>query len=135
MGGAYDSYNTMTICLPEFDFGGGAAETMSFRVPAAMTAELIKIGVMVTETFADDTTTASVQLGTAADADAYAKLAIPDGTADNDCFDETDDTDAIISANIAASALVRVTLTNGTDSGTVAGKGVPFFVFRMRPAV
>lgn len=135
MSGGYDSYNTMTICLPSFDFGGGAAETMSFRIPDEMSAELIKIGVMVTETFATDTTTGSVQLGTAADADAYAKLVIPDGTADNDCFDETDDTDAIISANISANSLVRVTLTNGTDSTAVAGQGVPFFVFRMRPAV
>jgi len=132
---AYDDYNTMSICLPSFDFGGGADETMSFRIPTAMDAELIKIGVMITETFATNATTGSVQLGTASDADAYAKLVIPDGAADNDCYDETDDTDAIISANISAGALVRVTLTHGTDGSSVAGIGIPFFVFRMRPAV
>ena len=53
-----------------------------------------------------------------------------DGAADNDCFDETDDTDAII-ADIPADQLVRVTLTNGTDSGTVAGIGIPYVVIRL----
>jgi hypothetical protein len=133
--GGYDDYQIMTVTLPLFDFGGGAAETMSFRIPDEYDAELIKIGVMITEVFATDLTTGSVQLGTAADADAYAKLVIPDGTADNDCYDETDDTDAIISANISANSLVRVTLTNGTDGTAVTGQGIPLFVFRMRPAL
>jgi len=135
MSGGYDEYQTMTICLPEFDFGADADETMSFRIPDEYTAELIKIGVMVTETFACDSTAASVELGTASDSDAYAKLNIADAAADNDCYDETDDTDAIISANIAANALVRVTLSQSVDGTADAGKGVPFFVFRLRPAV
>lgn len=135
MSGGYDDYQVMTICLPEFDFGADANETMSFRIPDEYDAELIKIGVMVTETFACDTTPARVELGTAADSDAYAKLVIADGAADNDCFDETDDTDAIISASISANSLVRVTLTQSVDATADAGKGVPFFVFRLRPAV
>jgi hypothetical protein len=129
----YDRVKLWNVTLPEFDFGGGAAETMSFRVPASYKAKLIKIGIMVTETFATDTTTGSVELGTASDSDAYAKLNIPNATADNDFFDETDDTDAIISPNIAANQLVRVTLTNGTDSTAVGGKGIPMFVFELTP--
>ena len=135
MSGTYDAYQIMTVCLPEFDFGADANETMSFRIPAEYSAELIKIGVMVTETFACDATPASVELGTASDSDAYAKLTIADAAADNDCFDETDDTDAIISANIAANALVRVTLTQSTDGTADAGKGIPFFMLRLRPAL
>ena len=131
---AYDRVSPLQVTLPSFDFGGGAAETMSWRCPTEYNARIIKIGVMVTEDFAGDTTRASFELGTASDSDAYAKLVIPDGTADNDCFDETDDDDAIISADIAAGALVRITLTNGTDSSAVAGQGVPFFVVELWPA-
>lgn len=130
---AYDKVKTLQVSLPTFDFGGGAAETMSWRCPTEYNARIIKIGVMITEVFACDTTNGTFELGTAADSDAYALLSIPDGSSDNDCFDETDDTDAIISANIAAGALVRITLTNGTDSSAVTGQGVPFFIVELWP--
>ena len=127
----YDEVKIMNVSLPEFDFGGGAAETYSFRLPTGWNARLIKIGLAITETFATDTTVGSVELGTAADSDAYAKLNLVDAAADNDFYDETDDTDAIISAPIAANTLLRVTLTNGTDSTAVAGKGMPIMYFEI----
>ena len=127
----YDKVKLVEISLPLFDFGGGAAETYSFRLPTGMSAKLVKIGVGVTEVFATDTTLGSVEIGTAADADAYAKLEIPDTSADNDFIDETDDTDAIISKDIDADTLIKVTLTNGTDSGSVTGQGIPKLSFEM----
>jgi hypothetical protein len=86
---------------------------------------------MLTETVAADTTAPTVKLGTAADDDAYANLVINAGAADNDCWDETDDTDAIISANIDADTLLKVTLTHAVDATAAAGAGVPFFVFEI----
>lgn len=129
--GNYANKKFMRMTLPLFDFGGGAAETFSFRLPvqddgSPSVGQLVGIGVMVTEVFATDTTTGSVAVGTAADADAYGILNVPDGAADNDCIDKTDDTDAIVSASIAASTLVRVTLTNGTDASAVTGQGIPY---------
>lgn len=130
----YSDKQLVRMTLPLFDFGGGAAETYSFRLPVsdsgvAMQGQLVGIGVMVTEVFATDTTTGSVAVGTAADADAYGILNVPDASADNDCIDATDDTDAIISESIAASTLIRVTLTNGTDAGAVTGQGIPYVDF------
>jgi hypothetical protein len=127
----YDDRKIFCMNLPEFDFGGGAAETLNFRLPSGYQGKLIDMGVMTSEVFAVDSTSASVALGTSSDPDAYAILTIPDATADNDCFDTTDDTDAIISADVAAAALIRVTLTNGTDGSSVTGKGYPFFVFEI----
>lgn len=128
----YSDKQLVRVNLPLFDFGGAAVETMSFRLPNdehgnAMQGRVVGVGVMVTEVFAADTTPGTVELGTAADADAYAKLSIPDGTADNDCFDVTDDTDAIITEAIASGTLLKVTLTNGTDASAVTGQGIPYF--------
>jgi len=81
--------------------------------------------------FAVDTGEANVQLGTAADANVYAQLNIPDAAADLDFYDETDDTNAIISADIAHDTLLRVTLTNGTDGTAVTGQGIPFLWFEL----
>jgi len=128
----YDDVKVFSKTLNEFDFGGGAAEVLQVRLPPGYTGRLLNIGVSVTETFADDTTSADVQCGTTADPDAYGKLVIPDGTADLDFFDSSDDTDAIILAEpIPADSLVKITLTNGTDSGTVAGKGHPQLDFEI----
>lgn len=127
----YDETKHMAITLPLFDFGGGAAETYSLRLPTGWKARLVKIGVAITEVFATDSSTGSVQIGTAADANAYASLSIPDAAPDNDFYDETDDTDAIIAENIAADTLIRVTLTNGTDAGTVTGQGIPILEFEL----
>lgn len=126
---SYDKDKYINYTFPLFDFGGGAAETYSFRLPPGMQGEIVSIGISVTEVFATDTTTGSVEVGTASNADAYAKLVIPNGTADNDFFDQTNDTDAII-ANIPANQLIRVTLTNGTDAIAVTGQGIPSITVR-----
>lgn len=111
-----------------FDFGGGAAEVLSFRGPPGKKGKLLNIGVSVVEAFANDATVASVAVGTAADADAYGLLNIADGVADLDYYDKSDDTDAVIAANIPADQLVQVTLTNGTDGTAVTGQGIPHVV-------
>lgn len=124
---SYSQKLLQTVVLKEMDFGDGAtADVLSFRGPAGKQGRLIKVGCMVTETFADDVTVAKVKVGTAADDDAFALLNIADGAADLDSYDETDDTDAIISEDIPADTLVRITCTAGTDSGTAAGKGQPY---------
>jgi len=128
----YDDVKVFSKTLNEFDFGGGAAEVLQFRLPPGYTGRLLNIGVSVTETFADDTTSADIQCGTTSDPDAYGKLVIPDGTADLDFFDISDDTDAVILAEpIPTDSLIKVTLTNGTDSGTAAGKGHPQLDFEI----
>jgi len=128
----YDDRKIYCVNLGNHDFGDNKDETVNFRLPPGYQGKLIDIGVMTTEAFACDGTVASVALGTSGDADAYALLNIVDETADNDCFDTTDDTDAIISEDIAAGALLRVTLTQATNGGgTDSGQGHPFFVFEI----
>ena len=127
----YDDRKMYCVNLGNHDFGADADETVNFRLPPGYQGKLIDIGVMTTEAFACDQTVASVALGTSSNADAYALLNIADATADNDCFDTTDDTDAIISADIAAGALLRVTLTQATDAQGDTGQGHPFFVFEI----
>ena len=129
---SYDDVRLMSFTFPEWDFGDGdTVDNLSFRLPTGRPGRLVKIGVMVSETFACDSTAAQVEIGTAADPDAYAKLVIADGAADVDFFDETDDTDAIISGDIAADTLIEVTPTAGADSSTAAGKGLLVLEFEV----
>lgn len=129
---SYAEKRMVRTTLPNHDFGATAgAYEVAFRLPndehgRPMQGQIVKVGVMVTEVFACDTTNATVEVGTAADPDAFAKLVIADGAAAKDCFDETDDTDAIIAKNIPAETLVKVTLTEGTDGTGVTGQGIPF---------
>lgn len=128
----YDAIKVFSKTFAEFDFGGGAAEVLQFRLPPGYTGRLLNIGVSITEAFVDDNNDAAVLCGTAADPDYYGKMVIPDGSADLDFYDKSDDTDAILVAEpITADSLVRVTFTNGTDSGTVAGKGLPQLDFEI----
>ena len=133
---AYSDKRCVRIMFPEWDFGIDATDlTLSFRLPknedgTAMAGTLVKIGVMVTKTFACSSTAAKVKLGVSGgDDDAYALLNIANAAAANDCFDETDDTDAIISASIAAGTLLQMTLVSGVDGSADAGKGMPFMDF------
>jgi hypothetical protein len=128
----YDDVKVFSKTLQEFDFGGGAAEILQFRLPPGYTGRLLNIGVSVTEVFAVDATSAGIQCGTTADPDAYGKLTIPDAVADLDFYDKSDDTDAIILAEpIPADSLIRITLTNGTDGTAVTGKGHPQLDFEI----
>ena len=127
---AYDERHFMRATLPNYDFGATADEEYSFRLPTGFRAKLIKVGVMVTEDFVSTSTNAFVQLGTAADNDAYAQLEVANGASDIDCYDETDDTDAIISAEIAANTLLEVNLLQAY-AGSPTGQGMPFFDFEL----
>ena len=105
------------------DMGNGTAIDWSFKGPTGKQGILIDVGLHVTETFADDATEANISLGTTSDPNYYAELNIPDGTAATDTFNVQDDTDAIIIQALPADTQIEVTVTEGTDSGTAAGKG------------
>ena len=103
------------------DFGAGS-EIFSLRGPTGKRGTLQHVAVAVTETFTDTTTQGFVRVGTAADNDAFAELQM--GTAaDEDYWDQTDDTDSIIDAAIPADTLVEVNLVAPTG-GTPAGQGL-----------
>jgi hypothetical protein len=120
---SYSNPIVITYPLGLFDFGGGAAESLAIRAPAGYeNGRLIDIGVSVSEVFLTGLTNGHVQIGTGADPDAYAKLVIPSGQADASYCNTSVDTDAIIVPDVGATEL-EVTLTNGTDSGTVSGQG------------
>lgn len=107
------------------DFGSGG-ESYSITGPKGKTGRLVAIHVAATETFTTTTTAARVDVGTAADTDAYASFNLG-ALADTDSAstdDGTTDTDAIISASIPADTQVEVTLVAPTG-GTPAGMGVP----------
>ena len=120
--------NPMTCCynFPLMDFGATAGDTLHYITgPAGKQGRLKSISVAATEVFACSTKAANVKVGTAADPDAYGQLNVADGTADNAAFNEGDDTDAIISAAIAADTAVMITLDEGTDASAVTGQGHP----------
>jgi hypothetical protein len=132
----YDQDKFMTIVLPEWDFGDGASvDAMAFRLPPGFVGNVVSIGVAVTETFACDNTAALLEVGSTDGGGEYAALAIADAAADKDFFDQTDDTDAILThtgeAQIAEGSLFYVSGTVGIDAGTEAGKGLGTIVIRM----
>ena len=105
------------------DMGNGTAVDWSFKGPTGKQGILIDVGIHVTETFEDDATEANISIGTIADPNYYAELNIPDGTALTNCFNVQDDTNAILIEALPADTQIEVTVTEGTDSGTAAGKG------------
>jgi hypothetical protein len=113
---------SISYSWPEHDFGNGNG-AVSFQGPSGLTGRPRDIIVHCTETFNSVTTEADVQLGTAADADAYAKAVLGD-LADTDTFVASkDDTDWLISdAALPADTQVEVVFTAPTG-GTPAGKG------------
>ena len=128
---SYPDKRLIRMIFDEYDFGNDANEVFSFRLPydehgVAQKGRLVNVGVMVTEVFACDSTVASVRVGTAGNNDAFAELNIPDATADEDCYDVSDDTDAILDEDIPADTLVEVNLIQSTDASSDTGKGIPF---------
>lgn len=106
------------------DFGA-ASESLSIKGPKGKAGRLIAIHASATETFNAVSTSARIDVGTAADTDAYASFVL--GTlADTDSASTDDgvtDTDAIISAEIPADTQVEVTFvapTGGTPAGMAA---------------
>jgi hypothetical protein len=123
---AYDKQLAMCYNFAEMDFGAASGATVhTICGPLGKQGRLLDIAVATSEVFACDATVASVAVGTSADADAYGLLNIADGTADNAVFNSVDDTDAVIAADIPANTAIHVTLTEGTDSTAVTGKGFP----------
>ena len=110
----------ITYSFGEHDFGA-AGESLSIKGPSGFAGELVGVQVNATETFTAATTSGKVQVGTAADVDAYAELDLST-TADTNTVSEATDTDAIIEASIPADTQVEVTLVAPTG-GTPAGKG------------
>lgn len=126
------SYSNPHVVMYEFpsqDFGAGAGAD-SIKAPKGFTfGRIVDIGVKsITETFACDTTTGKIKVGTAGDDDAYATLVIADATAATDTFNTRNDTDAITATLIDASAQVEVAFVQCVDSGTAAGIAVPFLI-------
>ena len=107
-----------------FDFGGGSASSLYLAGPKGARGKVREIIFATTEIFATDSSDGKVEVGTVSDADAYASATITDETATNTVFRGADgygdDPDAII-ADIPADTHVKITLTNGTDAGTVSG--------------
>ena len=128
---SYSNKQLVRITLPSHDFGAGADIYSMYLPPredgSQSKGKLVNVGIMAhTETFANDTGGGTVQVGTAADNDAYGLLNIPDAVADEACVDINTDSDVVISGAIPAGTLVEVNLTQCTDSGTAAGMAVPF---------
>jgi len=119
---------TVTYTFNPVDFGAGTYAG-SIKAPNGYTrGRILDVGIFeITETFACDTTTAKVRLGTTGDADAYAELIIPDTTAATDTFNTQDDTDAVKS-NAFTSTQIELTTVQSADSGTAAGIATPYVV-------
>lgn len=110
----------------ETDFAAGTGTAWSFKGPSGKKGSLKNIGVHVTETFADDTITGKVLVGTTADPNAYGQLEIDDTTAAANAYNNQDDTDAVISDALPADTQIEVTYVQATDTGTAAGKGYAY---------
>lgn len=111
--------------FPLMDFGDAAGDT-THRIagPAGKKGRLQSIAVATAEAFVCPTTPATVLVGTPSDPDAYGQLEIATATANNVVFNDGDDTDAIIDADIPADTVVLVTLVEGTGTG-LTGQGFP----------
>ena len=119
----YDNPIHACYNFPNMDFGASSgATTHTIAGPAGKKGRLVDIAVGVTEVFETVTTLAHVQVGKSDDLDAYGKLNIPTGAADNTVVNKLDDPDAIIAADIPAETAVHVTLTEGTGAG-LTGQG------------
>ena len=123
---SYDNPQTACHNFANMDFGAVAGDTVHYVTgPAGKKGRLKSISVAVTEAFACDATNALVHVGTIADENAYGTLTIADLTLISTAFNEGDDTDAIIAADIAADTVVMITLVEGTDGTGVTGQGHP----------
>lgn len=124
----YDNPDTYCYNFAAMDFGAAAGVT-EHRIagPAGKKGKLREIGVILSEIAAWTTTDGLVNVGTAADIDAFGLLSITTATAINTVFNTKDDTDAIIDADIPANTAVLVTLTEGTG-GSLTGIGNPYVV-------
>src|SRR5688572_4318081 len=75
---------TIPYTWDNFDFGNGDG-AVSFQGPSGLTGRIREVIAYATETFNSVTTEAFINIGTVADADAYASVALGD-LADTDTF-------------------------------------------------
>lgn len=131
----YDNPDTCCYNFASMDFGAASGVT-EHRIagPRGKTGKVREVGVILSEIAAWTTTDGLVNVGTAADIDAYALLSITTATAINTVFSSADDTDAIIkdsngidTVTIPADGAVLVTLTEGTG-GSLTGIGNPYVI-------
>lgn len=112
---SYDNPQMFSYSYGIHDFGAAADEVLSLKGPTGKTGRLVDIQVSATEIF---TTGGDILIGTAADPNAYAELAI--GTlADTDTITAQETSGAIIDETIPADTQVEVTFnqTGGTPTG------------------
>lgn len=117
----YSSEQFITYSFGGQDFAD-AADTFSFKLPEGKQGRLVDVSISAYETFNATTTEAFLDIGTAADADAYAHCGLGT-TADTDTYLASANAGDIISATIPAGTQVEVTMVANTG-GTPAGKGV-----------
>ena len=117
---AYDHPQSQSYCFGIHDFGAGG-DALSIKGPSGKTGRLIDIVVSATETFNAVTTEGAVQVGTAADPDAFASLGL--GTlADTDSKSASETAGAIIAEALPADTPIEVTFV-APVGGTPAGQG------------
>ena len=116
---AYDTPQTVSYNFGEIDFAD-AAEILSIEPPTgAGKGFIMDVHVASSETFNAVTTEAFLQLGTAADPDAYVNMGLDTlaDTVGRSCIDAD-----YITRSLPASTPVEVTVVANTG-GTPAGKG------------
>lgn len=132
----YDNDSIIVYTFDSLDFGDATGdEIRTFRLPPGYQGELVGVGVSITEAFVNASGDTTVEVGTIADPDAYGLLNVATAAADADFYDQTDDTDAVMTyagatqeTQIAADSLVALKTVGGAAS---AGKGIPILTFRI----
>ncbi len=124
----YDNPQTGVYQFASMDFGAAAgATTHTICGPAGKKGVLKDIGVALTEATIFASTLGIVQVGLSTNLDAYGQLNIATASAAQSVFNSSDDTDAVIAADIPADTVLTVTLTEGTGAG-LTGIGAPVVV-------
>ncbi len=113
-----EQYITINLGLQDI---AAAGESMSFKLPEGKQGRLVDVIVSCVETFNAVTTEAFVDVGTAADTDAYAHCGMGE-TADTDTYLASENAGDIISAAIPAGTQVVVTTVQNVG-GTQTGIG------------
>lgn len=113
---SYSIPNRMSYSFGEEDIAD-AARALSVRGPTGKDGRLVSVSLSATETFNAVTTPAKLQIGTAADTDAYAEISIGTLAATDSVFH------SFFSQNIAIPKDTQIEITEVANTGgTPAGK-------------
>lgn len=118
---SYENPLLITYNLGSVNFASGTATAI--KGPPGMRGRIVDMGVRVTTTFTAVTTDGVFNVGTSADADAYAAMHMGVAAA-TDFWNLQDDPDAIIEPDLPADTQIEVTYTAPTG-GSPAGVGEP----------